>query len=601
MFRAGRPAPSRTRFPGSLVSMLVLIACLLPGVARAAWDRNGAPLATGPADQIDPLFLPDAHGSGHVVWLEPSTSRIFHRYASAFSFPFEGHTETPPSLVFDGDGEAVQPRAIAGGLSTVIVAWSDDRLVPGSPDIYVMRRTHDGAGWPSYPLNGIAVCRAAGSQDDPAISTDLASGFYVAWTDARNDSISRTDIYIQRYGETGELVPGWPLDGLAVCVAPGYQREPIIVPDEVGGAFVVWRDYRNGGFADLYAVRIHGDGTLADGWTPDGVAVCDEAGDQDFHVGISDNNGGAYLVWRDSRFAVPGPGIYMVRLGDSGTPLTGWVAGGTSLSVGLGPFGAPSIARAGASGVYAAWNDAGSDSVRILLVSTSGETGAGWPAGGRGAGPAGDLHRPPALLPADGVILAWSGLSGSGADVRAQSFTRAGAVSTYWPPDGVFLTRASGDQLLSRYRSGGPPGGPVVIDAFDGALVAWNDGRTGTDVDLYYQRVTRYGVVSPDSPPCTFECSPTDLIRAAYPNPTRGPVSVRIWSYGLPVRLDVMDVRGRRVRSVTRSGLPPGGSVNIGIDLTGLPSGLYFINYSQGGFSRSGLTTVGRRQIVLVR
>src|SRR5687768_8209837 len=108
MFRAGRPAPSRTRFPGSLVSMLVLIACLLPGVARAAWDRNGAPLATGPADQIDPLFLPDAHGSGHVVWLEPSTSRIFHRYASAFSFPFEGHTETPPSLVFDGDGEAVQ-------------------------------------------------------------------------------------------------------------------------------------------------------------------------------------------------------------------------------------------------------------------------------------------------------------------------------------------------------------------------------------------------------------------------------------------------------------------------------------------------------------
>jgi hypothetical protein len=584
--------------------MLVVLFGLAPGRASAAWDRNGVPLATGDEDQSAPLFLPDAHGTGHVVWLEPSTSRIFHRYVSTLSgFSFEGHHETIRSVVFDGSGSASQPRAIAGGSSTVIVAWSDDRLESGSPDVYVMRQMYDGAAWPSYPINGIPVCVDAGAQTDPAISSDLYSGFYVAWTDTRSAGVSGTDIFIQRYGETGELVSGWPLNGRAVCTASGDQREPIVVPDEVGGAYVVWRDYRNGASADLYAIRIHGDGSVAEGWPAVGIALCDAPGEQDFHVGMADNNGGAYVMWRDARDSGTGPGIYAVRIGESGAPLSGWAAGGTLLSIGSGPFGAPSLGRAGASGIYTAWSDAGADSVRILLVSTVGETGNGWPAGGRGSAGAGDLDRPPGLLPTGGVILAWSGPSGTGADVRAQSFDREGRISAFWPPNGVFLTQAAGDQVLPRYRSSGPPGASIVLDAFDGALVAWDDGRTGTDVDIYYQLISRYGVVVTDDPPCTFECSHFDFVKSVYPNPTRGAFSAKVWVPGFDpsVRLDVVDARGRRVRSVTRSGFPPRGYANIGIDLTGLPSGLYFINYVRPGFERGGLTTVGHRQVVLVR
>jgi hypothetical protein len=82
MFRAARPtATASVRF----VARLVVLSCLAPGIADAAWDRNGVPLATGDTDQSNPLFLPDAHGAGHVVWLEPFTSRIFHRYVSTLS------------------------------------------------------------------------------------------------------------------------------------------------------------------------------------------------------------------------------------------------------------------------------------------------------------------------------------------------------------------------------------------------------------------------------------------------------------------------------------------------------------------------------------
>jgi hypothetical protein len=187
--------------------------------------------------------------------------------------------------------------------------------------------------------------------------------------------------------------------------------------------------------------------------------------------------------------------------------------------------------------------------------------------------------------------------------MRALSFDRDGRRSAFWPADGVPLTLAAGDQLLPRHRSGGPPGASVIIDAADGALVAWNDGRKGTDVDIYYQQVTRYGIVAPEDPPCSFECPHVNYVRSVYPNPTRGALSAKVWVPGFnsEVRLDLVDTRGRRVRSVTRSGFPPQGYANIGIDLTGLPSGLYFINYLREGFGPGGWSTLGHRQVVLVR
>ncbi len=41
----------------------------------------------------------------------------------------------------------------------------------------------------------------------------------------------------------------------SICTAPGFQYAPKITSDEMGGAYVVWEDYRDGS-SKIYAQRI---------------------------------------------------------------------------------------------------------------------------------------------------------------------------------------------------------------------------------------------------------------------------------------------------------------------------------------------------------
>ena len=125
------------------------------------------------------------------------------------------------------------------------------------------------AAW--APL-GNPVCVQSDGQNVPAIATDGAGGAIITWYDGRNSS---TDIYAQHILASGEIDPNWPVDGLAVCTAAGEQYSPQIASDGVGGAFVVWEDYRGpAGESDIYAQHVLATGVLDPGWPTDALAVC---------------------------------------------------------------------------------------------------------------------------------------------------------------------------------------------------------------------------------------------------------------------------------------------------------------------------------------
>src|SRR3989304_788331 len=63
-----------------------------------------------------------------------------------------------------------------------------------------------------------------------------------------------------------------------ICTAPGYQYNPTIVSDGIGGAIITWFDFRNGDY-DIYAQRINASGDVQ--WTADGVPICTATGSQD--------------------------------------------------------------------------------------------------------------------------------------------------------------------------------------------------------------------------------------------------------------------------------------------------------------------------------
>jgi hypothetical protein len=84
---------------------------------------------------------------------------------------------------------------------------------------------------------------------------------------------------------------------------------------------------------------------------------------------------------------------------------------------------------------------------------------------------------------AGGVIVTWLDDRSGGPDIYAQRVSVAGAPQ--WPVDGVALCTANRDQL----------GPTIVSDGAGGAIVVWQDYRSGTDYDIYAQKISAAGTV----------------------------------------------------------------------------------------------------------
>lgn len=93
------------------------------------------------------------------------------------------------------------------------------------------------------------------------VISDSAGGAIAAWSDWRNDSTGsgNDDIYAQRIYSSGTVA--WPLNGVVVRSAAGSQRYPQMAPDGSGGCVVTWQDHAAFG-PDIHAARLTGSGTI---------------------------------------------------------------------------------------------------------------------------------------------------------------------------------------------------------------------------------------------------------------------------------------------------------------------------------------------------
>src|SRR5689334_8708162 len=116
----------------------------------------------------------------------------------------------------------------------------------------------------------------------------------------------------------------WNVNGNALSLAANVQSAPVAAPDGQGGAYVVWLDTRSGN-ADLYAQHVTLNGTLAAGWAADGNAVCNDASTQGPPRIAADGSGNAYVTWHDPRSG--NFDIYVQKLATGGVA-AGWPANG---------------------------------------------------------------------------------------------------------------------------------------------------------------------------------------------------------------------------------------------------------------------------------
>ncbi|MCK9995193.1 MAG: T9SS type A sorting domain-containing protein [Candidatus Krumholzibacteria bacterium] len=465
-----------------LIAVLALV-LLVPSL-NADWTRGGIELSTYPSGQYNHQIISDGSGGCIVVWQDgregSSVYDIFAQRldadgnvvwdAGGVNVSELGGSQEEPVLVTDGAGGAIIayqsdrtgswdiiaqrinndgslawaaggitvcglnglqniPRIVSDDMGGAIITWSDTRS--GGYDIYAARINSTGSL--PWTYNGVPVCTYADNQWNPEITTDGSSGAIIAWIDDRNGN---SDIYIQMILFNGS--PAWTSNGEYVEIFPHNVIDHQIISDMIGGAIVVWELNYSGDDHNIYAERIHNDGTRL--WASGtGVTVSSYSGNQTSPVMVSDGYGGAIISWLDHRNG--NHDIYAQHIDYAGG--TDWINDGIAICVEPHMQLQPEIVSDDSRGAIILWYDHrfdGNPEVFGQKVAANGITK--WPENGMNltAYPA-DQYSPKALAIGDGgFIAAWRDLRNlTNFKVYAQIFDGHG----YWGDPASVITDVS--------------------------------------------------------------------------------------------------------------------------------------------------------------
>lgn len=282
------------------------------GLVDPVWPATGSGLCTATGHQLWPQMVSDGAGGAIVTWedLRGANSDIFaHRVlaggAADPAWPVNGRA------ICTATGSQPQPQICSDNSGGAIIIWGDPRS--GTSDIYAQRVLASGAVDPAWPVDGRVLCNAAAAQDGPLILSDGSGGGLAVWSDARNGATR--DIYATRVMSYGLTHPSWPVNGLAVHTASGSQYVTSMVSDGANGAILLWSG-QDGAPPDIQALHLRISGVVDPWWPADGSTLCSAPGTQALPVGVPDGLGGALVLWQDSRAV--NTDLYAQRVARSG-------------------------------------------------------------------------------------------------------------------------------------------------------------------------------------------------------------------------------------------------------------------------------------------
>ena len=371
------------------------------------------------------------------------------------------------------------------------------------------------AAWPQSPFQWVSIGPVpSGRVGFPGslyitkpIDADGHGGLIAAWPP------QGLSLVAQRVDSAAALL--W--NGDAIADGPRYQLYPVVVADGSGGAFVVWADWRSATGPDIYAQRIHANGSML--WDPRGVAVCTADQPQGYITAASDGQGGLLVAWQDNRAQWQGSSsdVYAQRLTGAGVPL--WDLDGRGIATGSGSQDLAKLLPTGDGGVYVAWTASSALIDRIWIQKLNPNGMPGWSAPTHVTNSRGG---PLASLVTDGA----GGVYVGSAFAEVQRVTAAGVLP--WGPQGVplsdqpsYLQSGVADESggaywlftigarsyrMTRTDSGGAHKwqSPITIgtgaieeavfvaDGSGGAITSWIDSRSGAPL-VYASRLDSVG------------------------------------------------------------------------------------------------------------
>lgn len=360
-----------------------------------------------------------------------------------------------------------------------ILAWQDGRdNSTTNSDIYAQK--FDALGYAKWGEDGIAVCTAPGDQTGAVIASDGAGGAIISWrTDSRDYSTTDYDVYAQRIDSNG--IAKWMTNGVAVCTENDSQSQTVIVSDNTGGAILVWRDGRN--FAsnhyDIYAQRINGDGI--EQWISGGVPVCTALSAQDNIQIDSDESSGAVITWLDFRDGLYE--AYAQRITSNGT--TAWNYDGVYFGPQWGvDWSQATIVSDGTGGCIVVWS---------ININTDPWGGANYNLYAQGVNSNGALKwlYTIAVCTSDGNQFGPAAVSDENGGVNITWYDSRGLISTQRVDSNGNLQWGTSGAPLWIYTAESGKFPSITKDGSGGAVIGWDDKRdyVNTGYNVYAQRI----------------------------------------------------------------------------------------------------------------
>lgn len=528
------------------------------------WSADPAvntPVCTSVKNQKNLSITSDSKNGAVIAWTDyrnnDIAASIYIQRLNSQGYPvwpLDGIPVSPSAA------DQTNPTTEADTDGNIYIAWDDS--LTGTRDIFAQK--FDSSGNPKWAQGGVPVVVKQGNQSNIKIISDGSGGIIAVWED---DSGTDWDIYAQRISATG--VQLWTASGVAVCTSPFNQKNPKIVDDGTGGAYIVWQDKRNGIDLDIYAQHINSSGNML--LAANGIIVCNAPDKQRSEKIVSDGLGGCIIVWEDQRTGIHYD-VYAQRINSAGTLM--WQSNGVAVCTADSSQTSIDITSENINGVIVTWRDKRNGLYHDIYAQKINLNGtAAWALNGVAVSTDNLIQTYPNICgdQAGGAIIVWQDSSSADWNIKSSRVDASGNV--LWNYQGNNVSIATLNQINPKN----------ISDGKGGSIYVWMDLRNGQDYDIYSHHLFANG--AENSVP--LNNSPVSPV-SVFPNPSNNKLFVKIHESRIldNITISVKDIYGNEIFS-----LRPESRFFV-IEHENLSPGIYFLTTSDENINVSTIKII---------
>lgn len=425
------------------------------------WTSNGVVVSNAAGQQLPRGICADGEG-GAIIAIQDGRSGI-NTYAQ--------HVNATGDMTWQANGIGISTTTYSSlnvvecsdGIGGAIIVWEENR--GSGKDIYTQRVNMAGPG--KWAANGLGACTASDQKSELHSCSDGLGGMLMAWSDYRSGS--PWQIYVQRFNATG--APIWASNGLQVSVGISNWSHPQICSDGLGGALIA-ASTGSGSTVNIFAQHVNYKGETM--W-PSPVSICAATDVQRNPVICSNGAGAAIIAWEDYRSGTNWD-IYAQGVNDIGVT---WASNGVCIVNATGNQLNPVICSDGQRGALIAWEDSRDVDMHIYVQRIL-YNGARMAAGNGTAISVASPQKHPSICSngLGGALVTYANFGGD-YDIAVARID-GGDCSV------LGTTTVCSATLTQDYPK-------ICTDGQGGAIMTWQDIRSGTTQDVYAKRVNSAG------------------------------------------------------------------------------------------------------------